>query len=263
MKLLFVTIPQLARALTESFVGAFRLMITLWFFAITRKLFGEIKDFKIVAISNGKPVLFYLRYVMDIAVLREIYLDKEYDWCPIEDPKVIIDLGAHFGDTTLYYATRFPNAKIIAVEPSPENYDRLVQHTKTITNITPVQAAVGATDGEITLHLLASSLGHSVTDRKGISSSIVVPQVSLKTLFKNHGIEKADLIKFDIEGAEFDMLSNIDPRNFASAYTGELHFDLVKEFDLDRFKELFSGFNVVAEQLQNKHRYIIKASKND
>jgi FkbM family methyltransferase len=260
MTLLFSHIPKIAKELSGgSFLFRIRLVLFLWYFALSRKVLKKEGDFKILGKYAGQTITFYLRYVMDIAVLREVFVDKEYDWCPIENPKVIIDLGAHFGDTALYYHARFPNAKIIAVEPSPENYERLVQHTKNILNIIPVQAAIGSSDGEITLNLMPSSLGHSVVERKDTESSVSVPLISMATLFKKYGINKADLIKFDIEGAEFAMLESVEPKNFSTVYIGELHFDLVEGYTLVMIKNLFDQYELTVEQLSNQDRCIIRA----
>lgn len=260
MNLLFKTIPAVARELSGNSISVcLVLTLQLWFFALSRKLKLRDKDFTLKGRLNNNNIVFYLRYVMDIAVLREVFVDKEYDWCPVENPKVIIDLGAHFGDTTLYYAACFPEAKIIAVEPSPENFARLVQHTKNNPNIIPVQVAVGATDGEITLHLMPSSLGHSVIDRKGSGEAVVVPQLSLKTLFNKYDIKKADLIKFDIEGAEFDLFKSINPKEYAMAYIGEVHYDLTSDSNIN-FDEIFKEFKTEKMMLQNDKRFLVTIS---
>ena len=135
MNTLFSTIPKLAKTLSMSHRQSLFLVVQFWYFFLTRKLNIVKTDMRFRFHNNSVQFDHWLRFPMDIAVLREIYLDKEYDWCPIVDPKVIIDLGAHFGDTTLYYHTRFPNARIIAVEPAPESYERLLKNTQNIKNI--------------------------------------------------------------------------------------------------------------------------------
>jgi FkbM family methyltransferase len=198
---------------------------------------------------------------LDLAVLKEVFVDREYDWLPTNDPKVIIDLGAHFGDTALYYHARFPNAKIVAVEPSPENFERLVQHTKGIPEIISVQAAVGASDGVTTLNLMPGTLGHSVMKRKESDHSVQVSQLSLATLFQQQKLDKADLIKFDIEGAEFNLFSSIKPEDYANFYIGEIHFDLEKVRDAAWIGERFAGYEKSIVQQGNKNRFILKASR--
>lgn len=260
MHIVFKTIPCLAKELSgDSLLSTLRILVQFWYFAFSRKFLGFSKDFPVRVSYNNQIITFYLRYVMDLAVLREVFIDKEYEWCPVLDPKIIIDLGAHFGDTALYYHARFPSAKIIAVEPSPENYERLVKHTRDVSNIIPVQAAAGSSDGEINLNLMASTLGHSVIDRGDADNSVTVPQLSLATLFKEQGIVKADLIKFDIEGAEFDVLKDLKLSEFSRSLIGEMHFDLSDTYDLEGSKLIFEDFEVEFEQLINKQRYIVKA----
>lgn len=258
MNLLFSIIPQLAWILSDhKITDTIFLTLQLWFFALTRKLFGAAKDFLIIGTYATKPINFYLRYVMDIAVLREVFINKEYDWCPIENPKVIVDLGAHFGDTTLYYHVRFPEATIIAVEPSPENYARLIKHTSAIASIKPVQAAVGASNGTIELNLGSSSLGHSVMVRKDSLQSVTVPLITLKDLLSQHAIDKADLIKFDVEGAEFDIFKSINPADYSKAYIGEIHFDL-GIVTKQEFETWFKNFSMQWIQIR-KDRYLFNA----
>ena len=37
-------------------------------------------------------------------------------------PKLIIDAGAYIGDTSAYFLSRFPSARVIALEPNPESF---------------------------------------------------------------------------------------------------------------------------------------------
>lgn len=259
MDVLFKTIPSLAKALSgDSFSQQIKLLLKFWYFALSRKLLGLKGDFHISAVSNTTPIDFYLRYIMDLAVLREIYIEKEYDWCPVEDPKVIIDLGAHFGDTALYYHSRFPNAKIIAVEPSPENFERLVKHTKNVLNIIPVQAAVGGSDGTIELSVSDVPFGHSVFSRNSTDAKVLVKEITLATLLAEHNITKADLIKFDIEGAEFSLFNSTSPKEHSQSYIGEVHLDLVPDSSLQQFTESFDSFTSETQKISGNNRYIIR-----
>jgi FkbM family methyltransferase len=259
MKLLFDYIPKIARALSGgSVIRTVWLMVCFWYFALTRKLFGLSSKFKITGRYNNQKIIFHLVYFLDLTVLVEVFSNGEYEWCPVDNPKIIVDLGAHFGDTALYYHARFPEAKIIAVEPAPENYERLIEHTKHIPNIVAVQAAVGASDGVITLNLMPSSLGHSVQARTDATSQVEVRQLTLDTLYAEQGIEIADLIKFDIEGAEFDLFANLVPEQYAKAYIGELHFDLTS-VPIEKFKENFARFNFSLNQISKAPRFLFTA----
>ena len=259
MRTIFLTIPTLAKVFSDgSFFRRVFLCIQLWFFFLSRKFFRFNHDFLIRCTCKGIQFPIFLRYPMDIAVLREIYVDREYEWFPTSDPKVIIDLGAHFGDTALYYHAQYPEATIISVEPSPENFERLKKNTADIAQIVPVQAAIGGQDGSIKLNLGKSSLGYSVVPRDGATTSIEVPQLTLKTLYAQNGIQKADLIKFDIEGGEEALFVTDNPSEFADAYIGEVHEDLIS-IDSKEFVSRFVDFDIEKVGLTNPRRFTLKA----
>jgi FkbM family methyltransferase len=235
-----------------------RLVFRLWWFVVSRKIITSLPDYKVTFSYNEKSFILYLRYPMDIGVLREIYIDKEYEWFPVEHPKVIVDLGAHYGDTALYYHLRYPQAKVIAVEPSLENYERLVKNVALIPTITPIQAAVGGFDGDVDLAVGGSTLGYSTIKNNGTEKMVSVPQLTLATLLKQQGINKADLIKFDIEGAEFNVFLAQNTHSLSRAYIGEVHTDLVLGSTVDSFLKRFEGMKIESTQVAGQGRYLVR-----
>lgn len=234
------------------------LLLCLEYFFITRKLTKINKKYPITFYFNNKKIKLQLIFANDLAVLKHIFLDKEYDWCPVPNPKIIVDLGAHFGDTALYYHACFPDAKIISVEPDLANYQRLIEHTRDIPQITCIQAAMGDVDGTVDLHVMDNSLSHSISKRSGTQSSVTVRQITLPTLLRECGVNKADLIKFDIEGAEDKLFNNIDPSDFASSYIGETHEDLMS-VSIQEFKDNFKNTKIYEEiAMENKMRKIVR-----
>jgi len=202
----------------------------------------------------------YIESIVDLAALKEVFLLEEYSWMPIEQPKVIIDLGAHFGDTALYYHLKYPNAHIYAVEPAPETFKRLCMNVKLIPNITPIHAGVADRNGFANLNIVPSSLGNSFKVRADTQSSVSVPVRTLSTLLQMCDTDRADIIKFDIEGAEEMLFITNNPKEFADAYIGEVHEDLISatpEVFISRFKD----FKITKEQLPNTKRFILKAVK--
>jgi FkbM family methyltransferase len=259
MYLLFNIIPAFAVAVSTNLLAQSVLVLQLWYFVLTRKFFSFKNDFAIHFSYNGKEITYYLRHVMDVAVLREVYVNKEYEWFPVQDPKVIVDLGAHFGDTTLYYHAQFPEACIIAVEPAPENFARLQKHVAGIKNIICLNAAVGSSNGTIKLNIGKSSLGHSVVKRSESDTEIEVPLMTLESILVQAKATHIDLVKFDIEGAEFDAFRDVSQNKKFTSFIGELHFDLSDNQDIESFQQNFPGFTFALQEIK-KDRYIIKGS---
>ena len=259
MRILFLLIPRIAWELSgKSYIKTGKLCVALWYFVLSRKFLGLKNDYAVQGLYNGNILNFHLRHVMDIAVLREVFVDKEYEWSEVKNPKFIIDLGAHFGDTTLFYHALYPKATIVALEPSPENFERLVKHVKNIPQIIPIQAAVGPVDGTVQLHVMESSLGHSITERAGSQSTVTVIQLSLNSLLQKYNVKIADLIKYDIEGAEFGLFNNSKPELFAHNYIGEVHNDL-NDNNLPPVESWFKQFKQTVIPIK-LNRFLLKAS---
>lgn len=262
MSVLITAIPKIATTLSnDSYYHFLRICLLLTFFVVTRKIFFMKGDVAVYGYFNKTKITFFLRYITDVAVLREVFVLNEYEWCPIE-PAVIVDLGAHFGDTTLYYHARFPHARIIAVEPSPENYERLVKHTSSISQITAVQAAIGGIVGEVPMSLGKATFGHSLFSREANAPTVMVRQTTLPLILKECDVTKADLVKFDIEGAEFAMFKSISAKSLSQLYIGELHFDICLQTTNDYLKT-FEDMEITLVDLPQKNRAILRVGPVD
>lgn len=260
MKLIFVRIPQLARVFSNQHLSHFfRLLFALYFFIFSRKLKLIKHDFPLSVTYNGAVIKLFLRYPMDLAVLDEVFLAEEYAWSPSVDPECIIDLGGHFGDTALYYRSRYPKAKIIVIEPSAENFKRILKHVSHDSGIIPIQAAVGAEDGCIDLHLGPSSLGYSVLDRGNTSTIEKVPMQSLDSIMAQANCEKIDILKFDIEGAEFGLFPSLSEK--VGAIIGELHFDLNDSYSLRDMESILEEYNPRFECAREDDRFIVTGER--
>jgi hypothetical protein len=75
-----------------------------------------------------------------------------------------------------------------------------------------------------------------------------------------YNITRADIIKFDIEGAEEIMFADENPTAFADRYIGEVHGDLIS-VTAELFVSKFKDFSIEKEILSNSERFILKAIK--
>lgn len=141
----------------------------------------------------------------DLQSVREVWLEGRYR-LPAE-PATIVDLGANIGLTTLWFHERWPDARIVAVEPDQGNLHVLERNLAR--NRVPgalLCAAVGATAGTATfLPSEESNLGH-------LSPSSQPGGVAVDVVTMDHVLEQiggyADLLKIDIEGGEQELLED-------------------------------------------------------
>jgi len=132
---------------------------------------------------------------------REI---SETDDSPV---KSVIDVGAHVGIFSLYASRHFRQAVIFAVEPSPENYELLLQNLSAnrSKNITPLRAAISDNDGVASFWMSNSSLGGSTVNASN-GEPLEVQCYRLDTLLPKFGPGAGLLLKIDVESAEVRAL---------------------------------------------------------
>ena len=260
MNTLFKTIPKLAWIFSAHNPLRFlKIMIQLWYVLISAELLGGDSCLNIKCTYNGIDFVFSFSSKADIAVMKEVFIWEEYNWELDFEPKTILDLGAHVGDTALYYHVRYPNAQIYAVEPDPVLYARLQENVASIPNIHTVQAGVGKESGYIAFHRSnTGSLGGSLLDRQGSSDAIMVGALTLDDLYTKLGLTNVDLFKFDIEGAEEYLFVKKSAKEYARAFIGELHYDLMS-VDESTFMQAFSGFTFTTRPLGRKGRLALRA----
>jgi FkbM family methyltransferase len=118
---------------------------------------------------------------------------------------VIFDIGANVGYASVYFATRFPRARIIAVEPEASNFALLERNTAAFPNVTPVHAALWPHAARLAIgNPNDDSWAFQVNESAG-SAGDSVRGVSMDQLLEEHDVSRIDILKIDIEGAEKEV----------------------------------------------------------
>src|SRR5215831_15418839 len=154
----------------------------------------------------GRPHDLWLRTVGgDIFVLHEVFGSSCYDPpAGLPAPRTILDLGANVGLTTLYFASKAPDARFICVEPVPSNAELLRRNVRVLPQAVIVEAAVAKTSGTVAFDDTRPTWGGGIT----CGGRLLVESISMDELIMRYAPEGVvDLLKMDIEGAEADVLS--------------------------------------------------------
>lgn len=155
-----------------------------------------------------KGCFFYLRgNTVDFAVFNSIFAVGEYDFSLSFKPEVIIDAGAYTGFSSVYFHKRYPEAEIIAVEPEETNFSLLLRNTASFSNIRPIQ---GGIYGEETRLIITDQTAEKYAFRVEQSKNHegTVPGYTISSLMKSFNLNSVDLLKLDIEGAEYSVFSH-------------------------------------------------------
>jgi FkbM family methyltransferase len=209
----------------------------------------------ILILPNGFKVLLPIRYQsIRRGILynySEIFIYSEYLKVPeyrVQEGDIVVDAGAFVGLYTLSVADKA--SLVIAIEPNVASYIFLTNNIK-INNLNSktitYNVALGDFEGSAILYVedwLASS--STLFDfwhiRYGHSLKIPVKVVKLDNILKNVGIDKVDLMKIDVEGAELMVLRGaIDhlKRHLIKRLVVEIHLDVVSVKEVRSYLEKY------------------------
>jgi FkbM family methyltransferase len=130
-------------------------------------------------------------------------------------PRVVIDIGAHVGESALKFSQWFPGAHILCIEPSTSSYQQLQKNLAHLPLAHCFRVAIGQADEMTTLYV-----------RGGTTNSLLPPDpawaaeqqhrqeaiqmVTLCSFCSEQGIEEVDLVKVDTEGFDLNVLIGAD-----------------------------------------------------
>jgi FkbM family methyltransferase len=143
----------------------------------------------------------------DIAVFWQVFIDLEYSCVDdVRMPGLVIDCGANVGYSAAYFLTRFPECRVIAVEPDPESFAVLAA------NLAPYGERALALRSAVWSHPTRLALvetpyrdGQAWTRqvrecRPGEEGGI--PAIDIASLLAGSVYPRISILKVDIEGAE-------------------------------------------------------------
>jgi len=152
-------------------------------------------------------------YTKDRPTFEKIFLFDEYDFdFPnfIQNPKLIIDAGANIGLSAIFFANKFPNAKIIALEPEPENIKQFKANTKNYPNITLIEGALWKSNSFLKIEDIGLGEAGFIVKEVTNKTSNSIESFSLDKILQNTDFNEIDFLKIDIEGSEKEVFENAE-----------------------------------------------------
>lgn len=134
--------------------------------------------------------------------------ERDYLNSRAHDNFVFLDIGANIGGYALSVAAHAGRgARILAIEPQPEVYERLVYNIRQnpFATVKALDCAVADRDGEIILFVHHDNRGESsirIVSNDAAGARVTVPAKSLARIVQEEGYDHIDAIKLDVEGAE-------------------------------------------------------------
>lgn len=152
-----------------------------------------------------------------LAVVKEAWVENVYQIQSKDfyDTGIFIDLGANVGATTFFVHSllrkpeiNLEKTMIYAYEPEPKNFKYLINNIdlNKAKGITPINKAIW---NKPKLEITTSGSGSTCNKKEG-EETVIVPAVTLEQVFEENNIKECDVLKMDIEHAEYKVLCETD-----------------------------------------------------
>jgi FkbM family methyltransferase len=125
---------------------------------------------------------------------------------------LVIDAGGYIGTAAIVFAEAYPEAVVVTLEPSRENFELLCRNVAPYKNIVPVNKALAAERGRLTLKDRGTGQwGFTIVaapeDNAASMAREEVECTTLDALIEDFAVGGIGLLKLDIEGGEHALLS--------------------------------------------------------
>jgi FkbM family methyltransferase len=226
------------------------------------------KEFRIKTPSFEKPVSCLVNNSEPVFInYNEFFVDNIYnDFIEGKSYDTVVDVGANVG-LWIEYIKHFSSVKnIYAVEPNKVALKIL--NDSFGDTITIIDKALHTTDETITFYVNENnSTISSIDNHSSFASSYDVETVTIKSLVRDYDIQHIDLLKIDIESAEYELINSFDGDDFEIIDNMLIEYHLMggKTFDdVNNIKNILidNGYNVEVKIMHETGGFILATKEN-
>jgi len=132
--------------------------------------------------------------------------EETYENLPLKN-KIVIDIGACTGDTSIYFAIRGAK-KVVAIEPYPKNFEILKKNIEINNLENKIKIKLAGCTSKSSHIILDPNFDSSMRSRlKEFESGIKIPLITLMDIIKDENFTDG-ILKLDCEGCEYDVILN-------------------------------------------------------
>ena len=175
----------------------------------------------------------------------------------LEDPKFIIEIGAHKGTDTEALHKNFPDTHIHSFEANPTLYNKYLKDLED-DKLTIINKAISEKNGEITFYVDENPIGDCgassllEAERNYLrtyvkkETPVQVQTLKLEDYMNDNNIDKVDLLWMDIEGYEYYVLKDI--KNILNKFQY-----IYLEVNFQRFRKNMVLFNTLNKFMEENN----------
>ena len=215
--------------------------------ALYHHFYSNTVEGRVVAfdLDNYEHKLYLRQATSDVPTFQQIFLNTRYEMDLPFSPKTIIDGGANIGFASVFFANKYPDAEVLAVEPDTSNYELVQKNTRALANIRTLQSAIWDKTTPLRIKNPDFEKWAFEVEETNAQAEGAFQAYSINDLIRQMGWESVDFLKLDIEGSEINV--------FASGY--ESWLPKVKVLIVELHEKMQPGCTQVFEQAVSKYNF--------
>lgn len=164
-------------------------------------------NFFVVKSKKFKNNIYLRKDQSDPFIFEQVFIEQQYKFYYGEERSIkwIIDAGANIGLAAIFFSEKYPEAKIISIEPDKNNFELLKKNTLKYPNVHPVNAALWYQNELLDIsNKDEKSAGFMIESAKDLNLNLI-PSVTVIDLMEQFKIDEISILKLDIEGSEKEI----------------------------------------------------------
>jgi FkbM family methyltransferase len=150
-------------------------------------------------------------YYSILFLFKEIIVSDQYHFKASTSKPNIIDCGANIGMSIIYFKLLYPDSSIIGFEPNPYAFEILKKNVvdNSLSNVRIENIGLASDEGKLAFYLgeFKGSLMGSIIAGRGGENVLEIQTRKLSQFLEGSHF---DMIKIDIEGAENEVLRDLE-----------------------------------------------------
>jgi FkbM family methyltransferase len=143
----------------------------------------------------------------DAAVFTQVFLDRQGFFPVSGSPRFVVDAGANIGLMSLCLANRFPQCEIVALEVDGANYRMLAENCRPYSSITPLHIGLWSHSTSLLIDNPGADSWSFQTKEVPYGTAGAITAIGMADLLERYGHSRIDILKLDVEGSEYEILS--------------------------------------------------------
>jgi FkbM family methyltransferase len=160
-----------------------------------------------IEVPGYRYPVFLRTHTSDVEVFEQFFVNRVFEFPLPASARFILDCGANVGYSAIHFAHRYPEAKIISVEPEISNFEILKRNVDAYPNITAIQAGIWNKPGRLKIINYGIALWGIQVAESEEQDSETMPAITIEELLTRSPTGRIDILKMDIEGAELEVFS--------------------------------------------------------